>query len=679
MRDSLKIRYFDLMRFLLLYLVVLTSAAYGQAKWANKVLAVSSNFSVDTYKPEEVLGKPNVFPNHIVNGCSWAPAANDLTPFISLGFEQAIQVRQIAVFINSGANTFSGAQAILKDGTFVDINTDQVFPISDSKKVLRVFLENPIQEAIGIKLRFNTSFSKKLLQVDAIGVSDLEKLIEPELALANYFRPFLISQLNNPNTRCDELSPVYDPLNNQLIFTRKNCVTNAEGANPASGDLYFSSISGGAWLAAKPLSPRLNTYDNNEVYGLSADGQRLYFSGKTQIDGDKKFKSILVSTRKNEVEWSEPVPVFVQDLYSYDERENTVWMSPDESFILMSLVRKDSYGKTDLYISLRQPNGQYSAPMHMGANINSAGFEFSPYLSKDLKTLYFASYGFAGYGGSDLYVSKRLGSSWTSWTEPENLGPKINSEFFEGYFRWLSEPDTFIFTSTRTDKTAYGDFFIGVSPEKEVVECMPFPSSLIPDSLKTYPQTIVWQNKNDGRFPIKLKIRSGLFQLTEVELYDSTFSIAYASGHKLQFEMEHPYFGVYRDSLITSTPEIKQINLKWSLPGQSTVLENLLFEYNQDVLLPGNEAKLDFLVEWLKQYPNLRISIHGHTEPGGNTLYNKRLSSKRAERVRGYLVKNGISNDRVEVIGHGGTQPIYTGDQPEIRQKNRRVEFSILP
>jgi OOP family OmpA-OmpF porin len=70
----------------------------------------------------------------------------------------------------------------------------------------------------------------------------------------------------------------------------------------------------------------------------------------------------------------------------------------------------------------------------MGKVINTVGEETAPFLASDDKTLYFSSNGFSGYGGSDVYMSKRLDDTWTNWSSPENLGPDINTKLDDLFF-----------------------------------------------------------------------------------------------------------------------------------------------------------------------------------------------------------------------------------------------------
>ena len=100
----------------------------------------------------------------------------------------------------------------------------------------------------------------------------------------------------------------------------------------------------------------------------------------------------------------------------------------------MSVERDDSRGDQDLYISFMDEFGNCQAPINLGNNINSLGADFAPFLAPDGESLFFASFGHKGIGGSDIYVSRRLDDTWTKWSNPVNLGPLVNSKDNEVYF-----------------------------------------------------------------------------------------------------------------------------------------------------------------------------------------------------------------------------------------------------
>src|SRR5690606_21933439 len=76
----------------------------------------------------------------------------------------------------------------------------------------------------------------------------------------------------------------------------------------------------------------------------------------------------------------------------------------------------------DIYVCVKQDNGTWGSPIHTGKVLNSPGDEYSPFLSADNKTLYFASNGRPGYGDVDIFMSRRLSDRWDQWSEPVNLG-----------------------------------------------------------------------------------------------------------------------------------------------------------------------------------------------------------------------------------------------------------------
>ena len=78
--------------------------------------------------------------------------------------------------------------------------------------------------------------------------------------------------------------------------------------------------------------------------------------------------------------------------------------------------------------------GEATEPVNTGATINTDLEESSPYLAPDNRTLYFASKGHNGYGGHDIFVTKRLDDTWTNWSEPKNLGPAVNGGLDDEFF-----------------------------------------------------------------------------------------------------------------------------------------------------------------------------------------------------------------------------------------------------
>ncbi|RLD18991.1 MAG: hypothetical protein DRI36_00085 [Caldiserica bacterium] len=125
--------------------------------------------------------------------------------------------------------------------------------------------------------------------------------------------------------------------------------------------------------------------------------------------------------------------------------------------------------------------------------------------------------------------------------------------------------------------------------------------------------------------------------------------------------------------------EYKKIKIVESEKGLRVRLKSdILFGIGKYKLKKEVYPILDELVELLKEYPENKILIEGHTDSVGSEGYNLKLSIKRAKEVRNYLVKKGISSERIKVVGYGEKKPIASNKTRHGRALNRRVEVIIL-
>ncbi|MFN6947192.1 MAG: OmpA family protein, partial [Cytophagaceae bacterium] len=107
-------------------------------------------------------------------------------------------------------------------------------------------------------------------------------------------------------------------------------------------------------------------------------------------------------------------------------------------------------------------------------------------------------------------------------------------------------------------------------------------------------------------------------------------------------------------------------------------INNLFFESGKDVILQTSFNSLNELVKILNSNPKSHVMIVGHTDNVGDYANNIVLSKKRAAAVKQYLVKNGISQNRINTNGVGSDQPLTTNDTEEGRMANRRVEIVFM-
>lgn len=108
------------------------------------------------------------------------------------------------------------------------------------------------------------------------------------------------------------------------------------------------------------------------------------------------------------------------------------------------------------------------------------------------------------------------------------------------------------------------------------------------------------------------------------------------------------------------------------------VLRGVRFDFDKSAIRTDSRPVLDEAVEVLKENPNVRISVEGHTDSLGTDLYNEKLSVRRAEAVFRYLVNHGIAPERMEVIGYGESRPVADNETESGRAQNRRVELHVV-
>ena len=123
-------------------------------------------------------------------------------------------------------------------------------------------------------------------------------------------------------------------------------------------------------------------------------------------------------------------------------------MNTEGNVLLLAIERGDTEGDMDIYVSFKRSNNAWTRPMNIGPVVNTAATEGSVFLAADNRTIYFASSGHSGYGGFDMFVSKRLDDTWTNWTEPINMGSRISTKGDEFYYTVPATGDYLYFSSS---------------------------------------------------------------------------------------------------------------------------------------------------------------------------------------------------------------------------------------
>ncbi|KAA3609781.1 MAG: hypothetical protein D8M58_08955 [Calditrichaeota bacterium] len=221
----------------------------------------------------------------------------------------------------------------------------------------------------------------------------------------------------NVNSAGSEVFPRISQDGNTLYFI----ASDRTGGVGASDSWYSTKDKNGKWGKGVNFGSPLNTSSNDGLLAISGDDNVAIFFGHYQgtFGGGDLFYTVRQGNG-----WSDPCNLGAT--INSDGWESMANLAPDGRTLFFTSSRSGGVGDEDIYVTSLTPNG-WTKPANLGSTINTTKKEKYPFLSADGKTLYFSSDGHIGFGGQDLFYSKKLGDSWTSWSEPVNMGKHINT------------------------------------------------------------------------------------------------------------------------------------------------------------------------------------------------------------------------------------------------------------
>ncbi|AFL85573.1 outer membrane protein/peptidoglycan-associated (lipo)protein [Belliella baltica DSM 15883] len=401
-------------------------------------------------------------------------------------------------------------------------------------------------------------------------------------------------------------------------------------------------------------------------------------------------------------------------------------LSADHALIIMSMTSFGSFGNEDIYVSEQIREGVWTSPQNLGSDINSASQEQTPSISADLTTLYYSSNSNKPGSGRDIFMAKRIGQSWDSWSKPTPL-EQVNTEGAElSYVVFDKEKNLAFYTSTQ-NSNGFGDLMmithqIDVQESVEEVLVSQSQTEAIQknekieiteiDSVKkeTTVATIadasvlIFEKDIDSISTAKVQelAEENNFIISVVDANTKNaipFEITYANkqglrkiaadpkelqiafeNNKLERFMIASNGYIPRDFLASEWIESSRetIELQPIKTGASIVLKNIQFNRGTSDFADANSIQLlDDLVDFMKFNPSVRIRLEGHTDNAGDPQLNKELSMNRASKIRAYMTVKGVDFERIRIAGWGGSRPIAENDTEEGKRLNRRVEMII--
>ena len=454
--------------------------------------------------------------------------------------------------------------------------------------------------------------------------------------------------------------------------------------NQSFTNLYYSTIKSLVDIPEPKLfSKKTFSKFHEATPTFSKDGKTMYFT-QNEVKKNNKGKVVngLYKIYKSELingNWNTPIKIQIEadDL----ARIAHPALSPDEKYLYFASDMKGAFGASDLFKIKINENGTYGKPENLGSKINTEGRESYPFITKDNKLL-FASDGQPGYGGFDIFVLDLDNPN----ALPINLGTKINSPMDDFAMVWNRETRLGTFTSNRKGGVGDDDIYLieEVVPFNFEVE-IPVKGTLQDLISKDFLQDaqVVLLDNNDNVIARTKTNDKGNYSFDKIKT-NQTYKIRI---EKEGYETQQKTITVSQYETEINVPVVVsaiKVKIDKGVDIANVIKFNqIYFDLDKSDIRKDAKVELEKIVEVLKTYPKINIEIGSHTDARQHRKYNKVLSQKRAESTLNYLVKRGISKDRLTAKGYGELQLVNKCSDGIIcsekeHQQNRRSSFIIV-
>ncbi len=493
---------------------------------------------------------------------------------------------------------------------------------------------------------------------------------------------FKIKQLNDPNSKSDFGASFYGEDKIAFASTRNTeSPTYAWNELPYL-DLYYATLTkDGGVKDVTRFSDAINTktHESNAVF--TKDGKTMYFNrtnttrkktDEERIAHIKIYKAELVDGN-----WTNVTALpFTSNSYSTEHPA----LSKDEKTLYFASDMPGTLGSFDIYKVAINDDGTYGEPENLGPTINTKHREQFPFIS-DYGVLYFSSNGLEGFGGLDVFRSNMVNGVFD---KPVNLGSSINSSLDDFAFVIKEKEDKGFVSSNRSgyDKIFYfgreenmlSKYLVeGIVQDKNTKELLP--GSLV---------TLFDEGGNVIQDSLVGDTARYLFKISPNKKYKVRGTRKAYIPQDVEFSTDKE--GKIQHNIYLSLESFadKEDRVKENDEGVVQVqLDKIYFDFDKSNIREDAATTLNVLVDLMKKYPTMEIEVSAHTDARGSDQYNLDLSKRRAASTLEYLVSQSIDRSRLKSIGYGEMQPLNKCVKEGICSEeeydiNRRCEFTIL-
>ncbi len=457
---------------------------------------------------------------------------------------------------------------------------------------------------------------------------------------------------------------------NTFYFTStRNTARRTYGRNEEPYmDIYTSTYNDNGTLSEPTPLSDLNTKWHDGPVTVTGDGKTMYFASESWKEGSFEKDTpgqrtgliyLFVATKENG-KWGNVKPVpFNEKKYSTGNPS----VSKDGKTLYFASNRSGSKGgSTDIWKVEVLGDNKYGKPENLGSKVNTEGRENFPYITDDNK-LFFASEGRKGFGGMDIFMI-----DLNKGTDAINIGLPVNSPKDDFAFSFNNTKNIGFFSSNKAGKDNLY-MAIPVCGVEAIVQVKDAKTGKVlanaTVSILDDRNNIIETTTADAEGKVTYNVdcdRSYVIQASKDGYLQNTFPVAKT-----------------KERVISIVAELTPVDVL--IVGNEVKLKEIYFEYNKSNITPEGAAELDKLVQLMKSMPNMVIMAKAHTDNRGSAEYNLALSDRRAKATVQYVISKGIDGSRMSGQGYGESQPkIDCGENctEEQHALNRRIEFIIV-
>lgn len=500
--------------------------------------------------------------------------------------------------------------------------------------------------------------------------------------------PFDPRVVKGVSTERDEYLAYISPDDKYCFYVRRLPIKNMDKVYSSDKEKEVFMVSKrdatGVFNVGEPMYYPFNeTEDNQGGCTISINNKNLYFAMMRNEGGMQPNVDIYVTNAggdKFNEEWGSisKLSPAVNDPKYWDSQPT---IAADGLTLYFASDRPGGFGGIDLYVTKKDPkSGQWSVPQNLGPKINTKGNEKTPFIHSDSETLYFSSDGHYGFGKMDIFYVRK--DEKGEWDDPVNIGSPINGP----------DDDVGLFVSKDTKTGYFFSFDEGKVKGKGIGRYDLYSFELYPEAR---PQAVAFF-EGQAKDPNGENLTGAVVEIKNTVTKEKTYAVTDSLTGKFMgvvnlTKKDKIAITIKKDSVAFNSTMIDVKNVTASTPpppleikvakaerGKSFVIDNIYYNTNSAEIQEQSKLVLQSFADYLLENPNITIEIQGHTDNVGNPKDNEALSSNRAYSVKQFLEEQKVPGKRISAKGYGASKPIADNTSEAGRAKNRRTEFLIL-